>query len=68
MAEEKKRLDESLSNRVLQKSLTGKTGTKPALERIQISPSGQVQPRTPASSPSTTQSTPNTVGSVKTDK
>jgi hypothetical protein len=46
----KRRLDESFSREGLKKSLTGSTGTRPAVENLKISPSGQVQ-RKPADAP-----------------
>ena len=45
MVDNRKQLDESLSIDALQKSLTGKANVRPALDRIEISPSGQVQPK-----------------------
>jgi len=60
MADGKKMLDESFSKEALRKSLEGTTGTRPALRNIQISPSGQVQPR--PSSPSQPGSSTSTSG------
>ena len=44
MADDSKRLDESLSIHSLQKSLTGKVNVRPALDRITVSDTGHVQP------------------------
>jgi hypothetical protein len=46
MADDSKRLDESLSIHSLQKSLTGKVNVRPALDRIKVSDTGHVQPAT----------------------
>ena len=51
MAGDNKRLDESLSIDGLRKSLTGKVNVRPALDRITISETGHVQPKTTQSSP-----------------
>jgi hypothetical protein len=45
MPNDEKRLDESLSIDVIEKSLGGGPNIKPALDKITISPSGQVQPK-----------------------
>ena len=50
MPTDEKRLDESLSIDIIEKSLGGGPNIKPALDRITISPTGQVQPK--ASAPS----------------
>jgi hypothetical protein len=51
MTDDNKRLDESLSIDSFQKSLTGKVNVRPALDRITISETGHVQPKTTPSSP-----------------
>lgn len=56
MADDRKRLDESLSIDALRKSLTGNANTRPALSRIQISPTGQVQPKDSETGPTSQQS------------
>ena len=66
MSDGKKRLDESMSREALQKSLTGKTGTRPAVEDMIISPSGQVQPKPPTTT--TPQNTGSSGGSNRGDK
>jgi hypothetical protein len=43
MADENKRLDESLSIDALRKSLTGQANTKPAFDRITVDANGQVE-------------------------
>jgi len=45
MANDEKRLDESLSIDIIEKSLGGGANVKPALDKITISPTGQVQPK-----------------------
>lgn len=50
MPNEEKRLDESLSIDIIEKSLGGGANVKPALDKITISPTGQVQPKTSAPS------------------
>jgi hypothetical protein len=56
MADQNKRLDESFSKEALRKSLEGTTGTRPAVDRLQISPSGHVQPKATSVPGSTSQS------------
>jgi hypothetical protein len=55
VADDRKRLDESLSIDALRKSLTGNANTRPALSRIQISQTGQVQPKDSETAPASQQ-------------
>jgi len=48
MPNDEKRLDESLSIDIIEKSLGGGPKIKPALDKITISPTGQVQPKATA--------------------
>lgn len=54
MGDDSKRLDESLSIDALRKGLSGTANTRPAVDRLEISPSGQVQPK--SSQPGPTES------------
>jgi len=56
MADEKRRLDESLSIEAFRKSLSGDTDVRPALDRLTVSQSGQIQPASPP--PSATATSP----------